>query len=682
MIDSSRCPPEKVVVEYAAGRLDGEALVAFQQHMAECAKCKDAMEWVQFHFFAQDTDGNLAEISETRSLVQTDLEDDSATSNVLDAERFDISLLKPTNNPAALGRLGGYDVLELIGFGGMGVVFKAYDERLRRVVAIKALNRSLSCSSTARRRFIREARAAGQISHPNVVTIHSVDEQQDQPFLVMEYIEGSSLRDRLRKESRLDPIPTLRISTQVAEGLAAAHRVGIVHRDVKPANIMLEDGLERVKITDFGLARAAVDNVELTSREMAVGTPAYMAPEQVRGEKIDTRADLFALGCVMYAMLVGHSPFHGRSSLEMARKVSDEDPTPPHQLNDRIPGFLSEIIMRLLEKNPDRRFQSAAEVADLLKSHLTVLNQTPTDELSTVLYGQPKSRRNLFWGGVSAAAILSIGLIAFGIYWANRPIDGQSQVPSAPSAAAGSPTSKDLVVGKITVAKSVQADYSSLAEALQHAAPGATIEILDDGTYEETIHLDRSEQWTGVKIVGHDERPPTLTSQGEIILSIWNTPDVVLRGLRFRTTSKRQHAIQVRGKSAGTILENIDVVAEGEDEYAMIYITAQARVRPTIPFASWGRESVPRVWVLLYKANRRWLCHTSTSSGIAFRVRAFICNSIAVCNRCAPPATCSRVAMVSHSVWPRTTNAVTYCWRTTLSFSVIPGWTFALLHLK
>src|SRR5262249_19817215 len=206
---------------------------------------------------------------------------------------------------------------------------------------------------------------AAAVNHPNVVTIHGVETHNDLPFIVMECVSGISLREHLRRQ-RLEPLEALRVSAQIATGLAAAHVQGVIHRDIKPANILLEDGLSRVKITDFGLARATIDNVELTSRHRALGTPAYMSPEQVRGETIDARSDLFSLGCVMYAMFTGHSPFHGRTALESARKIVDETPPALETVAQNVPPFFVEIVSRLLEKNPDRRFQSAQEVATLL----------------------------------------------------------------------------------------------------------------------------------------------------------------------------------------------------------------------------------------------------------------------------------------------------------------------------
>jgi eukaryotic-like serine/threonine-protein kinase len=354
------------------------------------------------------------------------------------SSRFDLALLEPSEQPGSLGRLGKCEVLALIGFGGMGVVFRAQDQHLLRNVAIKVMSRDLATSDTARRRFIREARAAAAINHPNVVTIHSVDEHT--PFLVMELLDGESLRDRLRHRPKLELLDVLNIAAQIAAGLAAAHAHGVIHRDIKPGNIMLLDKLQRVKITDFGLARVALDNAELTSGEMGIGTPTYMSPEQVKGGKIDARSDLFSLGCVMYAMLRGHSPFQGATPLEVARKVVDGDPSPP-PADENVPGFLTDIIERLLEKSPDNRYQSAAEVADVLRRHLAMINQTPTSKLTELLRPRTKRRQIAAWLPLLAATALvmlsAAAISAWRLGGSGRPQPEQPFQTLIPSGLAG-----------------------------------------------------------------------------------------------------------------------------------------------------------------------------------------------------------------------------------------------------
>ncbi|MFO0892569.1 MAG: protein kinase [Isosphaeraceae bacterium] len=287
-----------------------------------------------------------------------------------------LRLLDPPepDRPDLLGRLGDYEVVEILGQGGMGVVLKAHDPSLDRTVAIKLLNPALAHGPNARRRFAREARAAAAVAHEHIVAIYAVDEFRGLPYLVMQYIGGRSLQERLDATGPLTVPEILRIGTQAARALAAAHAQGVVHRDIKPANILLENCVERVKLSDFGLARA-VDDASLTMSGVIAGTPQYMAPEQARGEPVDARSDLFSLGAVIYAMAGGRPPFRADSALAVLKRVCEDDHRPIRELNPEIPDWLEAIIDRLLAKDRDDRFASAAEVADLLERGLAHVQQ-------------------------------------------------------------------------------------------------------------------------------------------------------------------------------------------------------------------------------------------------------------------------------------------------------------------
>jgi serine/threonine-protein kinase len=263
--------------------------------------------------------------------------------------------------------LGGYEILELLGRGGMGIVFKGRDRKLERLVAVKVLSPDLASSTTARKRFLGEARSAAAVTHEHVVTIHAVDEADGTPFLVMEYIVGVSLEDRIQRSGHLRLEEILRIGMQAAAGLAAAHAQGLVHRDIKPSNILLENGVERVKITDFGLARV-IHEAQSTQSNVVAGTPQYMSPEQARGETVDHRSDLFSLGCVLYAMCVGRSPFRAETPTGAIHRVCEDTPRPIREINPDIPDWLVAVIDRLLEKKREDRFQSATEVAEWPRS--------------------------------------------------------------------------------------------------------------------------------------------------------------------------------------------------------------------------------------------------------------------------------------------------------------------------
>jgi serine/threonine protein kinase len=292
-------------------------------------------------------------------------------------QEISLSFLKPATKEGVLGTIGPYEVLEVIGRGGMGVVLRAVDLKLNRVVAVKALLPELAANPNSRRRFLREAQAAATISHPHVVTIHAVDDTHEDangkpvpPYLVMECVVGQSLQQKLDRVGTLRLAEILRISRQVGEGLAAAHKQGLIHRDIKPANILLENGVERVKITDFGLARA-IDDITVTRTGEVCGTPQYMSPEQASGERVDHRSDLFSLGCVMYAMCTGHSPFRGDSIAHVIKRVTQDTPRSITDQNPEIPPWLIEIITCLLQKNPEHRFQSAEGLVVILDQHLS-----------------------------------------------------------------------------------------------------------------------------------------------------------------------------------------------------------------------------------------------------------------------------------------------------------------------
>jgi formylglycine-generating enzyme required for sulfatase activity len=291
-------------------------------------------------------------------------------------EEISLDFLEPCDVSDRLGKLGTYEVIGAIGRGGMGVVLRAFDPKLNRIVAIKVLAPEFAANPTARRRFLREARAAAAVSHPHVVTIHAVDEAKNTPFLVMECIDGQSLQEKIQREGALQLREILRIGSQIAAGLAAAHGHGLVHRDIKPGNILLENGVERVKITDFGLARA-VDDIGVTRTGDVTGTPEFMSPEQAEGRAVEHRSDLFSLGSVLYAMCAGRSPFRADTTVAVLRRVCEDVPRPVREINPEIPQGLVAIIDRLLAKDPDDRFQTAEEVADLLAQHLACL-QHPT----------------------------------------------------------------------------------------------------------------------------------------------------------------------------------------------------------------------------------------------------------------------------------------------------------------
>jgi serine/threonine protein kinase len=295
-----------------------------------------------------------------------------------DREQYDF--LAPPQSPDELGRLGPYRVLKVLGAGGMGVVFQAEDPMLKRKVALKAMLPSLAVSESARKRFLREAQTAAAIEHDNIVHIYQVGEDRGIPFMAMQFLKGESLDDRLKREGKLPLVEVVRIGREAAGGLVAAHATGLIHRDIKPANLWLEtsDASKtsevlsatggRVKILDFGLARAAQDDAKLTQSGAIIGTPAYMAPEQANGQAVDGRTDLFSLGCVLYRLCTGVLPFQGKDTLSTLMAVAMIEPSPPRVVNPAIPRRLSDLVMRLLAKEPEKRPASADQLAAALAS--------------------------------------------------------------------------------------------------------------------------------------------------------------------------------------------------------------------------------------------------------------------------------------------------------------------------
>ena len=264
-------------------------------------------------------------------------------------------------------RIGVYTIIRQLGIGGAGEVWRAKDERLGRDVAIKVLLPHLSADAEKLRRFAEEARAAGTLNHPNILTVHDVGEYDGMPYLVSECLEGRNLRERL-KAGPMPVAEAVAVALGIAQGLAAAHERGIVHRDLKPENTFLKsDG--GVKLLDFGLAKLKLPNgnptagADDTALSLVAGTAAYMAPEQARGEMPDPRADLFALGVMMYEMLTGQHPFRGASVFETLHAILTREPPDLLTVNERVPPALARIVMRLLQKSPDARFQSARDLA-------------------------------------------------------------------------------------------------------------------------------------------------------------------------------------------------------------------------------------------------------------------------------------------------------------------------------
>jgi serine/threonine protein kinase len=401
---NSACSRERLELALA-GLLKGDDESTLHSHLDECTVCCAEIERL--------AGGERAGQEISRLLIPDELDDALPGREECSTSDFVVEHLQPSEAPGVLGRLGSYDVLEVIGHGGMGVVLKAHDRELKRFVAIKTLAPHLAHGALARKRFAREAQAAAAVVNPHVIAIHQVQPHGQLPYLVMPLLTGESLAERMAAQGTLELQEILRIGMQAAEGLAAAHVQGLIHRDIKPANILLEKGVERAVLTDFGLARAA-DDVSMTRWGIIAGTPEYMSPEQARGEALDGRSDLFSLGCVLYEMATGVSPFRADSTMATLRRIVDEQPAAMSSLAPDLPPWFREIVERLLSKDPSRRFASASEVRALLEQCLSHIQQPAVAPPPTSLALRDAGHRRMFTArGQALFALLG----ASGIAW-------------------------------------------------------------------------------------------------------------------------------------------------------------------------------------------------------------------------------------------------------------------------
>ena len=266
--------------------------------------------------------------------------------------------------PRLLG--GRYELDGVVGRGGMAEVYRARDIRLDRIVAVKTLREDLARDATFQARFRREAQSAASLNHPSIVAVYDTGEDMagpaHVPYIVMEYVDGRTLRELLRDDRRLLPERALEITDGVLRALDYSHRNGIVHRDIKPGNVMLTRSAE-VKVMDFGIARAVSDTqATMTQTAQVIGTAQYLSPEQARGERVDARSDLYSTGCLLYELLTGRPPFTGDSPVAIAYQHVRENPIPPSRVDPEIPAWADSIVLKAMAKDPAERYQSAAEM--------------------------------------------------------------------------------------------------------------------------------------------------------------------------------------------------------------------------------------------------------------------------------------------------------------------------------
>jgi formylglycine-generating enzyme required for sulfatase activity len=374
MPPTSTCPDPLELQGLLQQRLPGAEADRLLAHLAQCPRCaaryaslKQASEPDTGSSIPDRTAAGAPAADSAPTLDRTAALSLSSQEDPPTVFSAPVDFLGPAQGVDEIGRLGPYRVLRLLGSGGMGVVYEAEDTRLKRPIALKALRPAVATSMTARQRFLREAQATAALNHDHVVRIHQVGEDRGVPFLAMQLLRGETLADRLKRQGKLSIAEVLRIGRETAEGLAAAHEHGLIHRDIKPANIFLEERHHgRVKLLDFGLARALEAETQISQSGLVAGTPQYIAPEQAEGLKVDARADLFSLGCVLYRMATGEVPFSGATLLAVFRSLAVEQARDPRLLNPEVPAALAGLILHLLAKRPEDRPPSAEVVAHAL----------------------------------------------------------------------------------------------------------------------------------------------------------------------------------------------------------------------------------------------------------------------------------------------------------------------------
>lgn len=438
-VQTGDCPPSEEILALVAGRLPPRRIGPVIRHISSCRDCCDMAQ-------AAGLDASLVALLQRQA---EEVLDETSTSNrtqvpsaVPAAPRLSAShregaiamhssssyaFLSPGQSSEELGRLGPYRILKILGEGGMGIVFEAEDPQLQRRVAVKVL-RPGRYDESIRQRFLQEARLAASLNSDLVVTIHQVCDDPNSPYMVMELLEGESLDSYLTRKGTLPFSEALLIARKVAEGLCVVHSKSLVHRDIKPGNIWLErtgDPLSpfRVKLLDFGIARTLNGDSKLTMEGRIVGTPSYMCPEQACGQPLTARSDLFSLGCVLWAMLAGESPFARENSMLSIRAVAEADLPAPRERLPNVPQPLIDLVTRLLSKDPADRYEDARQVVDQIRAieaWQVVIGTNSADMPTIVNAVAPIRRRRMGLGAWIGVAVFVMAALIGILFEINR----------------------------------------------------------------------------------------------------------------------------------------------------------------------------------------------------------------------------------------------------------------------
>jgi len=419
------CLHDEMLQRALAGDLPPAETAIVDVHVQECARCRAVLDretdhlvlgqWLEARRLYPAVELDATVLGRMLEPFQTPLPPREQTNSVT-KEGPASRACEPSEPLARLGTIGTFRLLDELGRGGMGIVYRAWDEPLRRVVALKVL-RPDQAGETDRRRLVREAQLASSFRHDDAVMIHAVVDPPDGlPYLVMEYVPGPTLALLIGSDQRAEPRQIVAYVAQVADALHAAHAAGLIHRDVKPGNILIDDRTGRAKISDFGLARAQGGQSSLTQEGFLAGTPTYMSPEQARGESLlDGRSDVYSLGSTLYEALTGETAYRGAPHLVLRRVIEDE-PRPLRQLNDGVPRDLETICLKAMNRERARRYQTASELADDLRRWLRgePIHARPTGRLERTWRW---CRRNRRIAGLAASLVFVLCTGFLGVVW-------------------------------------------------------------------------------------------------------------------------------------------------------------------------------------------------------------------------------------------------------------------------
>ncbi|NBS90582.1 hypothetical protein EBS67_11380, partial [bacterium] len=460
--EKKTCPPKRDLEQLLQGNLSQWTSLGLRQHVESCVYCQRALAKLRLRTSPDDSINLPDELTNTESnsvtrntdsMPKLELETDhlflgtkgqattaynSDGSSIPEFKispegtKVSLSFLSSPQGPDELGRLGSYKIIKLLGAGGMGLVFEAEDTLLRRQVALKVMKPEIAIKEDHRKRFLQEARSGAAIPHDNIATVFQVGIENNVPYLAMQFLQGESLGSKLHRDGKIPVDESLRIIREVALGIAAAHETNLIHRDIKPDNIWLEsDGQgrpwKRVKILDFGLA-TAISGTEEDSNEsgMIMGTPHYMAPEQARGLPLDSRCDLFSMGCVLYQMISGELAFKGDNALKIMNALALHEPKPLNLIDKTVPTKVAELVHNLMIKKASERIASANDLIKIIDDIDKVDTQSmnlngsglfalPTPNLPGQGYQATLTPWYLNWktGLFALAVIINLGLLAF-----------------------------------------------------------------------------------------------------------------------------------------------------------------------------------------------------------------------------------------------------------------------------